>query len=105
MLRKRTLDRPGRCPRRSPARERAPRLLALDDAVSDSGRQLKERGLASPYLNTFVVARVNPLRFIKGEPPAVDELLATMTKRARGMNVDKIKPKTSPAPAGPRRRR
>jgi ParB family chromosome partitioning protein len=34
---------------------------------------------------------VNPLRFIKGDPPSLDELMATMTKRARGMNVDKIK--------------
>ena len=31
------------------------------------------------------------LRFIKGDPPSFDELMATMTKRARGMNVDKIK--------------
>jgi ParB family chromosome partitioning protein len=33
---------------------------------------------------------VNPLRFIKGDLPSFDELMATMTKRARGMKVDKI---------------
>jgi ParB family chromosome partitioning protein len=33
---------------------------------------------------------VNPLRFMKGTLPPIDELLATMTKRARGMNLDKI---------------
>jgi ParB family chromosome partitioning protein len=34
---------------------------------------------------------VNPLRFMKGGAPPLDELFATMTKRARGMNADKIK--------------
>jgi hypothetical protein len=33
-------------------------------------KKLKERGLASPYLRSFVVARINPLRWIKGAPPA-----------------------------------
>ncbi len=70
---------------------RAALLLELDDAVTDAVAKLKARGLTSPYLRTFVVARVNPLRFIKGEPPSLDDLLATMTKRARGMKTDGIK--------------
>lgn len=70
---------------------RAAALLELDDAVNEAVAKLKERGLTSPYLKTFVVARINPLRFIKGELPIYDELLKTMTKRARGMNVDKIR--------------
>ena len=75
-----------------PERERrAEVLLALDDAVSDTVARLKEAGLTSPYLKTFVVARINPLRFIKGELPGYDELLTGMTKRARGMKTDKIK--------------
>src|SRR5262249_58509553 len=72
-------------------KQRAQGLLAFDEAVTAAVDGLKERGLTSPYLRNFVVARVNPLRFIKGEPPPADELLATMTKRARGMNLDKIK--------------
>jgi ParB family chromosome partitioning protein len=75
-----------------PEREaRADLVLAFDDAVTDQVAALKARGLTSPYLRSFVVARVNPLRFIKGEPPPLDELLPSMTKRARGMNLDKIK--------------
>ncbi len=70
--------------------KRADLLLDLDDAVSATVAKLKEKGLTSPYLKNFVVARVNPLRFIKGELPSFEELLATMTKRAKGMNVDKI---------------
>jgi ParB family chromosome partitioning protein len=69
---------------------RAKLVLELDDAVNEAVAKLKERGLTSPYLKSFVVARVNPLRFIKGDLPSFDELLATMTKRARGMKVDKI---------------
>ena len=70
---------------------RAGVVLAFDDAVNEAVAKLKERGLTSPYLKNFVVSRVNPLRFIKGDPPPFDELFATMTKRARGMKVDNIK--------------
>jgi ParB family chromosome partitioning protein len=73
-------------------RARARLLLDFDEAVQGVVDGLKERGLTSPYLRNFVVSRVNPLRFIKGEPPPVDELLPSMAKRARGMNLDKIKP-------------
>jgi ParB family chromosome partitioning protein len=37
------------------------------------------------------VARINPLRFIKGPPPSFDDLLATMTKRAKGMDPGRVK--------------
>jgi ParB family chromosome partitioning protein len=70
---------------------RAGLLLEFDEAVTAVVDGLKQRGMTSPYLRAFVVARVNPLRFIKGEPPPLDELLPSMTKRARGMNLDKIK--------------
>jgi ParB family chromosome partitioning protein len=71
---------------------RAQVLLTFDDAVAEAVEKLKERGLTSPYLKAFVVARVNPLRFMKGAAPPFDELMATMTKRARGMDPGKIKP-------------
>ncbi len=72
-------------------RARAALLLEYDDAVNAAIEALKARGFNSPYLRSFVVARTNPLRFIKGEPPPIDELLPTMTKRARGMDATKIK--------------
>jgi ParB family chromosome partitioning protein len=80
---------------------RAKVLLEFDDAVGEAVEKLKARGLTSPYLKAFVVARVNPLRFMKGEPPSFDDLLATMTKRARGMNADKIKPQDLARSGGP----
>ena len=82
----------GKFAKSNPERERrAEVLLKLDDAVNDAVAKLKEQGLTSPYLKTFVVARINPLRFIKGDLPGYDELLTGMEKRARGMKTDKIK--------------
>jgi ParB family chromosome partitioning protein len=73
------------------ARERRAKvLLDFDEAVGEAVEKLKARGLTSPYVKAFVVARVNPLRFMKGAAPPFDELLATMTKRVRGMKTEKI---------------
>jgi ParB family chromosome partitioning protein len=75
-----------------PERERRARaVLELDDAVAEAVARLKERGFDSPYLKAFVVARVNPLRFMKGSAPPFDELFAQMTKRARGMDPSKVR--------------
>ncbi len=71
-------------------RRRVGLLLELDDAVIEAVQRLKEQGLTSPYLKAFVVARVNPLRFIKGEPPSFDALVATMLKRALRLDAGKI---------------
>jgi ParB family chromosome partitioning protein len=70
---------------------RAKVVLEFDDAVSGAVDRLKEKGLTSPYLKAFVVARVNPLRFIKGALPSFDEIFAQMTKRAGSMDPGKIK--------------
>ena len=53
------------------------------------------------YLRSFVVARVNPLRWIKGEPPPLEEVLKTMRDRAARFNVEKIKPQDLAGAAGP----
>jgi ParB family transcriptional regulator, chromosome partitioning protein len=80
---------------------RAEALLALDDAVGVIVDRLKKRGFQSPYLRAFVIARINPLRFMKGKAPPVETLLADMTKRARGMNVDRIKAEDVARTGGP----
>lgn len=73
-------------------RERRARVvLAFDDAVTEAVRRLEERGFDSPYLKAFVVARVNPLRFMKGSAPPFDELFAQMTRRARGLDPGKVR--------------
>ncbi len=70
---------------------RADVLLAFDEAVGAAVDRLKEKGFDSPYLRNFVVARVNPLRFVKGEPPAFDDLFAQMTRRAAGLDPGKVR--------------
>ena len=71
--------------------QHADQLLKLDELVTDAVNKLKARGLVSPYLRTFVVARINPLRWIKGEPPPLEDVLATMRERARKFNTEKIR--------------
>jgi ParB family transcriptional regulator, chromosome partitioning protein len=80
--------------------KRAGMVLDLEEIVADVVKKLKERGLVSPYLRSFVVARINPLRWIKGEPPALDDLLKTMRERAAKFNVEKIKSQDLAGAAG-----
>ena len=76
-------------------------VLDLDEKVAGVVQKLKERGLVSPYLRSFVVARINPLRWIKDEPPPLEEVLKTMRERVARFNTDKIKPQDLAGAAGP----
>ena len=66
-------------------------LMDLDARVAEVIAKLRARGLLSPYLRAFVVARINPLRWIQGEPPPLDEVLKTMRERAMKFNAERIK--------------
>ena len=81
--------------------KRAAMVLDLEERVAAIVKKLKERGLVSPYLRSFVVARVNPLRWIKGEPPPLEDILKTMRERVAKFNVEKIKPQDLAGAAGP----
>ena len=70
---------------------RAQLVLDLDEAVGEAVAKLKEKGLVSPYLRAFVVARVNPTRFSKAAEFDFDEVLVKMTASARRFNVNKIR--------------
>lgn len=74
-------------------------LLELDVKVAEVVAKLKAKGFVSPYLKTFVVARSNPLRFMK-EPPELEELIATIRGKVERFNVDKIKPEDITASGG-----
>jgi ParB family transcriptional regulator, chromosome partitioning protein len=52
-------------------------------------------------LHSFVVARINPLRWIKGESPPLEEVLKTMRERATKFKVEKIRPQDLAGAAGP----
>jgi ParB family chromosome partitioning protein len=70
---------------------RAAKVLTLDDAVSKVVTALKTRGLTSPYLKPFVVARVNPIRFSKSTEFDFDDVIDRMTASARKFNVERVK--------------
>ena len=74
-------------------RDRTKALLALDDQIVKQVEALKAKGLTSPYLKSFVVARVNPIRFRpKDAPPlSFDEAFDRMMKAAAKFNPDKVK--------------
>jgi ParB family transcriptional regulator, chromosome partitioning protein len=76
-------------------------LLDLEEKVAMTVKRLKERGLVSPYLRSFVVARINPLRWIKDEPPPLEDVLKTMRDRAAKFNVEKIRPQDLAGTGGP----
>jgi ParB family chromosome partitioning protein len=69
---------------------RADRLLLLDDQVTRAVEALKARGLTSPYLKNFVVARVNFLRFKKGTEFDFDETVDRMIELAGRFNAEKV---------------
>ena len=70
---------------------RGNKVLALDDGVNKVVEALKAKGLTSPYLKPFVVARVNPIRFSKSTEFDFDEVIDKMLATTKKFNVDKVK--------------
>ena len=70
---------------------RGNKVLALDEAVGKIVEALKAKGLTSPYLKPFVVARINPIRFSKATEFDFDEVMDKMSASAKKFNVEKVK--------------
>jgi len=70
---------------------RGRKLLKLDDAVTAAVEKLKAKGLTSPYLKPFVVARVNYTRFSKATSFDFDEALDRIVAGAQKFNADRIR--------------
>jgi len=75
--------------------EHADKLFELDEAVSAAVVRLKESGFTSGYLKPIVVARVNPLRFLKpgkdDAPPDFDKTIDKMIEGAKKFDPSKIR--------------
>jgi len=73
----------------------AERLLELDEAVTAAVARLKEAGFTSGYLKPIVVARINPLRFIKAGKddarPDFDKTIDRMLEGAKKFDPSKVK--------------
>ena len=82
-------------------RERAARVLELEEAVAEAVKGLKERGFESPYLRAFVVARINPLRFQRGAKADFDETIDKMLAGARRFDAGKVKADQVARASGP----
>lgn len=78
---------------------RAAKIQKLDARVTEIIKALQEKGFKSPYLRAFVVARVNPLRFMKTLPP-FDEAVDDILKRAERFNIGNVKQEDISATAG-----
>ena len=74
-------------------RERSKMLMDLDKKVCERVDTLKKRGLTSPYLKSFVVARINPVRFRPKDaaPLSYNEVLERMMKAVDKFNPEKIR--------------
>jgi ParB family transcriptional regulator, chromosome partitioning protein len=81
--------------------KRAAQLLEVDDAVSEVANKLKARGLTSPYLKSFVVARVNPIRFSKASSFDFEEVIAKMLANAKKFNIEKVRQEDLASTGGP----
>lgn len=74
----------------------ADKLLELDLAVAEAVVRLKEAGFSSGYLKPIVVARVNPLRFVKpgskdDAAPDFDKTIDKMIEGAKKFDPSKIR--------------
>jgi ParB family chromosome partitioning protein len=72
-------------------RERAGKLLRLNEAVNQAVATLKARGFESPYLKAFVVARINPIRFQRKAKAEFDETIDKMLAAAERFDAGKVK--------------
>ncbi len=72
-------------------RERAGKLLELNEAVNQAVSALKAKGFESPYLKAFVVARINPIRFQRGAKAEFDETIDKMLAAAQRFDSTKVK--------------
>jgi ParB family chromosome partitioning protein len=70
---------------------RGKKILKLDDAVGAVVEKLKAKGLTSPYLKPFVVARVNYTRFSKATSFDFDETLDKIIASAQKFNVERVR--------------
>lgn len=75
----------------------AARIEQIDTQVKKIVDELQKRGFKSPYLRTYVVARINPVRFHKMKkgdtkpPMPIAEALMRMAAAAKRFNVESVR--------------
>ncbi|MBI5202639.1 MAG: ParB N-terminal domain-containing protein [Elusimicrobia bacterium] len=79
--------------------KRAAKVRKLEDLVAGHVKTLQAKGFKSPYLRAFVVARINPLRFMK-TVPAFHEALDMLIGKAERFDPGKVRQEDISAAAG-----
>jgi ParB family chromosome partitioning protein len=75
----------------------AARLLEIDAVVKRIIAGLQQRGFRSPYLRSYVVARINPVRFVRVKkdvavaPMSITAALTRMAAAAKGFDLASVK--------------
>jgi ParB family chromosome partitioning protein len=72
----------------------AEKLLELDELVGEAVKKLKDAGWTSGYLKPIVVARINPLRFVKpgaSDKADFDKTIDKMIEGAKKFDPSKIR--------------
>ena len=75
----------------------ASRLMEIDARVKEIVAGLQERGFQSPYLRTLVVARINPVRFVKQKkgdtapPMPIGAALTRMAASAKKFDAGSVR--------------
>jgi ParB family chromosome partitioning protein len=72
-------------------RKRAQRLLAIDERVGVIAEELRSRGFDSPYLRSFVVARIRPFRPRGKDPLPIDALIEHMENASTRFDPSRVK--------------
>jgi ParB family chromosome partitioning protein len=76
----------------------AARLMEIDDQVKKIIDALQKKGFKSPYLRTYVVARINPVRFHRAKPgetkPAmpIKSALTRMAAAVKKFDINSVRP-------------
>jgi ParB family transcriptional regulator, chromosome partitioning protein len=72
-------------------RLRADKLVELNEIVNEAVAAMKGRGMESPYLKAFVVARINPLRFQRRPTADFDGTIDKMLASAKRFDAKTIR--------------
>jgi len=78
----------------------AKQVIEADEHIGKIVDALKARGMRSPYLKAFVVARINPMKSADA-PTTAEAALAALIEKAKGFDASKVREEDLAAAGGP----
>lgn len=78
----------------------AKQVIEADEHIGKIVDALKARGMRSPYLKAFVVARINPMKSADA-PATAEAALASLIEKAKGFDASKVREEDLAAAGGP----